>query len=384
MKSYNHGVMIMKWFRRKKVIENLDKIPKVCFYENVERPEDKAKFKLLEEKLLTEYHFLCLKCDNKWSNKSIHKPTGVEICPRCSHMRCGKDIHHKIDRCDIISAINDCDQYACRECYPEYFSKPKEEKEMKCPCGKDMPKNHVDICSYECYKKYYHKCKTLGCCETIDINLTYCVSCAGDKPEKTLCFKCDARGSYVNSWGDWKITPNCSRCHDESKEEPKMKEFDLRPYEVKSPSQVVTKYFIEIEKAYIKEFEMFNGIGYGSQLEAAKALVNILDRHQEACKQRVFKINILKKDTVFEWQFSDIEIGCFFKVKGDSELTNIRLKVSSMHSAKVAPAHITNNKYITTSVLREPIQPYDKSEVITNVYKCDELYKHFMIEELKS
>ncbi|MES2218995.1 MAG: hypothetical protein V4501_11355 [Pseudomonadota bacterium] len=106
-----------------------------------------------------------------------------------------------------------------------------------------MPKNHADICSYECYKKYYHKCKTLDCCETISVKLTYCVSCAGGKKECGRCHKhigspgtsgeycvdCATHLAAYNACPDCGIDKSrgirkCWDCFDKSKEEPKMKE----------------------------------------------------------------------------------------------------------------------------------------------------------------
>lgn len=266
-----------------------------------------------------------------------------------------------------------------------------------------------------------NKCK--GCNKDIevDIKLGYCASCVAGKVEvEVKCQDCkkpiESDGNICHpcffsrhnacrcncSWGCQKNHYEHRCCHKISKliEEAKMKEFDLRPFEVMP--RIVEERFVlwrintygvtkKEEKIDCKKFSSYvEGWDWVKQLFIKNEL-----SHQTYEHPGYFSYFLRRETGLKPWTFSDIEIGCFFKVvtqgfAGAKEGVSICLKTSATDFS-----WIYDYKMIDGSVDRFLVnygalkaQDYERLEIakfkITNVYKCDELYKHFMIEELKS
>jgi hypothetical protein len=197
---------------------------------------------------------------------------------------------------------------------------------------------------------------------------------------------------YTQNLGDGYITYPCGKVTSRDnagelllimgcqpkKEEAKMKEFDLRPFEILSNN------FWQINILDGKS-EMHRHYGFKSWKEAAKkAAEYIIDEKWWDCTFMVVNTQS------HQWTFDDIEIGCFFKVVGKHGGSSICIKTDRerfiwLYDYKMASN--SQDRFLGAYGKYEQM-PFESLEEanykITNVYKCDELYKHFMIEELKS
>jgi hypothetical protein len=140
-----------------------------------------------------------------------------------------------------------------------------------------------------------------------------------------------------------------------------MKEFDLRPFEVKKPTYYTVSmrglgaYFDH----HIKTLKGFNE----AKLEVARCVSELPENHW------TIKITTDYKDR--EWTFDDIQVGWFFKCHNE----NLMFKVDEDGGILIS----TSRGMICITHVKHDSSEYTK---ITNVYDCPELAKVLMIERI--
>lgn len=328
----------MSWFRRKKVIANLK--PYIFFTQ------------------------VCSNCE--WTPKNYKPMWPLAV--------------------DIINGCNKCKPKSAKDAYNAagpgsyFYVDIKEEQAMKCEkCNIShglyqwfISGDVHTLCS-KCYDKYTitHNGLTIFACDLycwrcgieVEAKLTYCVSCAGGKKEELkIIFPEGTKGILICEYCHKKLhgllTVNDIRYRDLKctckREEPKMKEFDLRPFEVKK----------EEHQKWIAKI--------GSSVVLAAFTYHALWRRIENPAQfgcDFEKIEISLEISTSQWTFADIQVGWFFKVEGGSVYQKI------------------NNTWLQTVVSRigldyECVNSKPHYDKITNVYDCPELGKVLMIERV--
>jgi len=406
----------MSWFRRKKAIENLNESLAVYFKEH--------------------------------ANSCIAPPPYGKTygCYGCGYR--SKALISNIKECKYCKPKDEAYNAAGPG---SHFDVKVEEKEMKCCRHCDYALvawgpfvGHTMEVSSDCFRcKPKHECKS--CDIQIDIKLTYCVSCAGGKKEESknvdlICeycrmvwqgdlwdyhkvylkctckpkkeepkmkeYKCEYAGcdSAAEIWclcDKKKDRAYCRACHKEHFsryeiteviKEVNVKEFDLRPFEIKHPNAQV---FYSFEYVDTEDMDKKTK-GFATSSDAQPTinrgfLEDCVDKEWLLKVKRVFYNQgyIFEQDRAI-WNFKDIEIGCFFKATGRNVGSSICIKTHNERLVWLYDYKMRSNsqdRFLGAYGKYEKV-PYESLEAseykITNVYKCDELYKHFMIEELKS
>jgi len=402
----------MSWFRRKRAVENINTY---LFYRQV-----------------------CKNCDFIPKDYKSTPPLKIDILDGCGACK-PKEIK---DRCHIcnIEGYNKLpiypDKPICFECYIKVKLKDrynpsgpgshfdvnvnvKVEVDMKCrhcfieieshkrccdKCRTDRHKNGLCICISGCGIVHESPwiCCDSPCCKScgreIETHRTYCASCINDKPKELplgisegACDECDISG-YIQNFGSGDIVYPCGRISSRSnngdylqvlpcqpkKEAPKMKEFDLRPFEVvKLPKRRVV-YIIDYNNAE----GHVNGPDCAKYFESpAEAIESLKKTYSEKMGDDFYYLQsiesiLIKRKVILEeprtWTFEDIQVGWFFQSSNKQRYIKVSATEYKYWDSKDGRIYISNQASVFGEV----------DIKITNVYDCPELAKVLMIERI--